>query len=178
MAMLLNFPLLLISLAIYNFIAFFTTAISWSDQVVSLPVQSGVDWAPTVGDCLIAFSLFLLFLELLKVTRTSVIARFDHVFSVIVFVGAMVEFLLVPQATNSVFAILVLLMLIDALGGWTIAIRIAAGQRMAEITPPLVPVAENAPISPTPASDPASDPEGPPDPPNNPQLKNMERVGN
>jgi hypothetical protein len=42
-----------------------------------------------------------------------------------VFVGALIEFLLVPQAATSTFALIVLIALIDVIGGYTVSIRTA-----------------------------------------------------
>jgi hypothetical protein len=55
--MLVNFPLLLISLAIYNFVIFFDPTASWTDQMFSVHMQSGVAWVVSRGDGLIATSL-------------------------------------------------------------------------------------------------------------------------
>jgi hypothetical protein len=61
----------------------------------------------------------------LKATRTSTRSLFDHLLSTVVFIGALVEFLLVPQAATSVFAILLVMALIDVLGGWSVSMRAA-----------------------------------------------------
>lgn len=151
--MLINFPLLLISFAIYNFIAFFETSLSWADQLFLVRMQSGVSWAVSRGDGLIALSIFLLFFEMLKATRTSPNSRYDHLFSVVVSVAALIEFILVPKVTTSTFAILVLLSLVDGLGGWTISIRAALGRRAAAITPQPASNTGRSPDSPPPASD-------------------------
>ncbi len=123
--MLVNFPLFLISFAIYNMIVFLTPGVSWSDTLATVPMQSGATWTITLGDALIALSLVFLFVEVLKATRTSSRSLFDHLLSTVVFVGALVEFLLVPEAATSVFAILLTMALIDVLGGWSVSLRAA-----------------------------------------------------
>jgi hypothetical protein len=133
--MLANFPLFLISFAIYNMIAFLTPGVLWSDALVTVPMQSGASWAITLGDTLIALSLVFLFVEVLKATRTSARSLFDHLLSSAIFIAALVEFLLVPQAATSVFAILLLMALIDVLGGWSVAMRAARRDLTVESMP-------------------------------------------
>jgi hypothetical protein len=119
------FPLLLISFAIYNMIAFLWTGTSWTAAMFSVRMPSGADWAVSAGDFLVAFTLFLLFFEVLKAARNTARSIFDHVLSTLIFIGALVEFLLVPQAGTSTFAILLIIALVDVLGGWSVAVRTA-----------------------------------------------------
>jgi hypothetical protein len=133
--MLANFPLFLISFAIYNMIVFLTPGVSWGDVLATVPMQSGANWTITFGDVLIALSLVFLFVEVLKATSTSVRSLFDHMLSTLVFVAALVEFLLVPQAATSVFAILLVMALIDVLGGWSVSMRAARRDLSVETMP-------------------------------------------
>jgi hypothetical protein len=133
--MLVNFPLFLISFAIYNMIAFLTPGVSWSDALVAVPMQSGATWTVTLGDTLIAVSLIFLFIEMIKATRTSSRALFDHLLSTVVFIVALVEFLLVPQAATSVFAIILLMALIDVMAGWSVSLRSARRDLTVESMP-------------------------------------------
>lgn len=119
------FPLLLIAFAIYNMIAFLLPGTSWTERLFGLRMPSGAEWAISVGDLLIAFALFLLFFEVLKAARNTARSIFDHVLSTLIFIGALVEFLLVPEAATSVFAILLIIALVDVLGGWSVAVRTA-----------------------------------------------------
>lgn len=119
------FPLLLIAFAIYNMVAFLTPGVKWTDRVFGVPMPSGVEWAVSAGDILIAFALFLLFFEVLKAARNTARSLFDHLLSTVIFIGALIEFLLVQQAATSTFAILLLISLVDVLGGWSVAVRTA-----------------------------------------------------
>lgn len=120
-----SFPLFLISFAIYNMVVFLTPGVSWTGVVFSVPMQSGAAWAITAGDLLIALSLIFLFFEVLKATSTSQRSLFDHLLSTVVFVAALVEFLLVKEAATSVFATLLMISLVDVLGGWSVSVRSA-----------------------------------------------------
>jgi hypothetical protein len=98
-------------------------------------MQSGATWVITLGDLLITLSLVFLFIEMLKATRTSSRSLFDHLLSTVVFIGALVEFLLVPQAATSVFAILLTMSLIDVLAGWSVSMRAARRDLTVESMP-------------------------------------------
>lgn len=119
------FPLLLIAFAIYNMVAFLTPGVSWTAPLFTVTMPSGAAWAVSVGDILIAFALFLLFFEVLKAARNTARSVFDHVLSTLIFIAALVEFLLVKEAGTSVFAILLIIALVDVLGGWSVAVRTA-----------------------------------------------------
>lgn len=133
--MLVNFPLFLISFAIYNMLVFLTPGVAWSDVLATVPMQSGATWTITMGDALIALSLVFLFFEVLKATRTSTRSMFDHILSTLVFIGALVEFLIVPQAATSVFALLLVMALIDVMAGWSVSMRAARRDLTVESMP-------------------------------------------
>jgi hypothetical protein len=133
--MLLNFPLFLIAFAIYNMIVFLTPGVSWADVIGTVPMQSGATWTITMGDGLLALSLVFLFFEVLKATRTSARSMFDHMLSTLVFIGALVEFLIVPQAATSVFALLLVMALIDVMAGWSVSMRAARRDLTVESMP-------------------------------------------
>lgn len=123
--LLVSFPLFLISFAIYNMIVFLTPGVAWSDPMFTIPMQSGANWAVTAGDLLIALSLVFLFVEVLKATRSYARTVIDHALSTLVFIVALVEFLLVREAATSVFALLLMISLVDVIGGWTVSMSTA-----------------------------------------------------
>src|SRR5712691_7600923 len=95
-----SFPLFLITFAIYNMIAFITP-ISWDHKLVVVPMQSGAEWPITLGDSLIALALVFLFFETLKATASSVRTLVDNALSTLIFIAALIEFLLVKEAATS-----------------------------------------------------------------------------
>jgi hypothetical protein len=137
--MLVNFPLFLISFAIYNMIAFLTPGVSWGDVLYSVTMQSGATWAITFGDALIALTLVFMFFEVLKATKHAARSLIDHLLSTLVFIGALVEFLLVREAATSIFAILLLIALVDVLGGWSVSVRTARRDLTVEAMPDNIP---------------------------------------
>jgi hypothetical protein len=125
---LVGFPLLIIPLAIYNMIAFLTPPPDgWATKLYTLHLLSGLDWSVTLGDAFIAGTLFLLFIEVVKATGAK--SAVDHVLSLLVFGGAVAEFLLVQQAANSTFAILTAICFIDVIAGLSIRLRVSRRER-------------------------------------------------
>jgi hypothetical protein len=127
----LGFPLLLIPFAIYNMIAFLTPGVSWTAPVTTVHMMSGQDWVLTWEDILIAFSIFLLWIEMIKATRMGMRSVMDHILAMILFIGMLVEFLLVPQAATSTFFLLMSIALVDVLAGFIIGMR--ASRRQIEV---------------------------------------------
>jgi hypothetical protein len=137
--MLVNFPLFLISFAIYNMIAFLTPGVSWTDPVYSVTMQSGATWPITFGDILVALTLVFLFFEVLKAAKYAARSLIDHLLSTVVFVGALVEFLLVREAATSIFALLLMIAFVDVLGGWSVSVRTARRDLTVEAMPDNIP---------------------------------------
>jgi hypothetical protein len=121
---LVGFPLLIIPIAIYNIVAFLMP-LDWNGQVAAIPMMSGGVWTITFSDLLLTLGLLFLFLEIFKATRHGTRAIVDHLLSTLVFVGALVEFLLVDKAATSPFALLMLMCLIDVGAGFAVSIRAA-----------------------------------------------------
>jgi hypothetical protein len=94
-------------------------------EIFSLPMMSGALWSFTWGDLILVVMLSFLFIEILKATYTSTASLVDHGLSMLVFIAALVEFLLVPQASTSVFFLIMVCLLIDVIAGFTIGIRVA-----------------------------------------------------
>jgi hypothetical protein len=128
---LVGFPLLIVPLAVYNMIAFLTPPPDgWATKLYMVRLPSGLDWSLTLGDAMIAGTLVLLFIEVVKATGAK--SAVDHILSVLVFGGAVAEFLLVQQAANSTFAILVAICFIDVIAGLAIRLRVRRRERQLE----------------------------------------------
>jgi hypothetical protein len=127
----LGFPLLLIPFALYNMIAFLTPGVSWTAPVTTVQMMSGQDWVLTWEDLLIAFSIFLLWIEIVKATRMGIRAIMDHLLAMALFVVMLVEFLLVKRAGTSTFFLLMTIALVDVLAGFIVSVR--GSQRQVEI---------------------------------------------
>jgi len=122
---LIGFPLLLVPFAIYNIVVFLMPGVSWTGTVASIHMVSGADWTMTAGQVLVAFSILLLFGEMMKATRIGVRTVVDHGLSLVLFLGMLVEFLLVPQAATGNFFLLLVVSFVDLLGGFAVTLRTA-----------------------------------------------------
>jgi hypothetical protein len=119
----LGFPLLLLPFAIYNMIAFLTPGVSWTDPVTTVHMMSGQDWVPTWGDILLAFSVFLLWVEIIKSTRIGTRSVMDHILAMALFLAMLAELLLVSRAGTSTFFLLTVFALFDVLAGFIVGMR-------------------------------------------------------
>lgn len=128
--MLVNFPLLIVPVIVYNVMAFSGAGLAdpqalWAQPVVGIDMVSGINWTLTMGDMILIAALALLFIEVLKATRTGNSSIIDHMLSTAVFVGCLVEFLLVAQAATSTFFLLMAMALFDVIAGFSVSIRAA-----------------------------------------------------
>jgi hypothetical protein len=118
-----RFPLLLIPLAIYNIIVWLMPSVSFTDSSVKVPLVSSAQWAITPGDMLLALSVVLLLLEVVKGARPGAKYLTDHLLSLIVFGAAAAEFVLLRPFGNSIFFLLTLLTLVEFLSGVSLHTR-------------------------------------------------------
>ena len=132
----LGFPLLLIPFAIYNMIAFLTPGVAWTAPVATVHMMSGEDWVLTWEDLLVAFAIFLLWIEIIKSTRIGMRSIMDHVLAMALFVAMLVEFLLVRQAATATFFLLLAISFIDVIGGFAVTLRSAQRDLTVEGTLP------------------------------------------
>ena len=121
----LGFPLLLIPFAIYNIIAFLMPGVTWTGVVATVHMVSGADWTMSAGDILVALAVVLLCGEVMKSTRIGIRTVVDHALSLILFLGMLVEFILVKQAATATFFLLLVVSFIDVLGGFAVTLRSA-----------------------------------------------------
>jgi hypothetical protein len=132
----LGFPLLLVPFVIYNIIAFIFRMPGdiWTSPATTVHMMSGQDWVLTWEDILLAFSIVLLWIEILKSTRIGMRGVMDHILAMALFIAMLVEFLLVPQAATSTFFLLMTISLVDVLAGFVVSVRSA--QRQIEVDGP------------------------------------------
>jgi hypothetical protein len=121
----LGFPLLLITFAIYNIIAFLMPGVSWTGTLTSVHMVSGGGWTMSAGDMLITLAIILLFGEMMKSTRIGLRTVVDHGLSLVLFLAMLVEFILVRQAGTSTFFLLLVISFVDILGGFAVTLRSA-----------------------------------------------------
>ncbi len=120
----LYFPLLILALLAYNGLVFLTD-VGLRNEIFTLSMVSGTAWTFTVSDLILLFALVLLFFEVLKATRTGAGTILDHMLSTLVFVAALVEFILVAEAATSTFFLIVVICFVDVVAGYSVSIRSA-----------------------------------------------------
>jgi hypothetical protein len=126
--MLAAIPLMIVPFIAYNVIiaGFGGAAFSkLTTTLVEVPMMSGAVWSMSIGDLLIVVALVLLFIEILKATRTGSWSVIDHLLSTFIFVAYLVEFLLVANAATDIFFILMAIAFIDVIAGFSVSIRSA-----------------------------------------------------
>ena len=124
-----SIPLLIIPFILYNIgltgVIGSAGSDPWATVLLSFAMMSGGTFTMTLGDALIVIALILLFVEVVKSTRSTNSSIVDHLLSTFVFVAFLVEFLLVKGAAHSVFFILMVITLVDLLAGFSVTVRSA-----------------------------------------------------
>ena len=123
------FPVLLIVIILYNVLAV-ANGFAGNEAMqsflarehVTFHMFSGDLWDFSLGDVVLSVGFVCLFIEVLKATRTSRRQLINHGLSVLVFVIALVEFIVVKGFSTSVFFFVVVMTAFDVVAGYTISI--------------------------------------------------------
>ena len=138
-------PLLVIALLVYNAIVFVfpgtlpdaifygsstldtttKTLVTHSADLFSIRMPNGGEWHFMRGDLMLLLGLILLGAEVVKATYTRGGAMADQALSTMLLIIFLVEFLLVPQASTSLFFLLTLMSAFDVVVGAIVGIRTA-----------------------------------------------------
>ena len=119
-------PMMAIALILYNAVVLVFGGAETLDRVLfSIPMLRGGLWKFAIGDLIMLVSITMFFVEIIKSTSTGSAAVLDHALSMILFIVAGLEFLIVPQAATSTFFFIVLLCIIDVIAGYTIGMGVA-----------------------------------------------------
>lgn len=124
------FPLLLLPVVIYNLIALGGGTILHHDiqdmlsynHALSIKMFSGDIWKFSFGDFLILLTLALLFVEVVKATRTTAREIINHGLSMLTFVVALIEFITLKGFASTPFFFILFMCLFDVVAGYTISI--------------------------------------------------------
>ena len=119
------FPLLAISLIVFAVLtltgAVGTALVPWYDVTfIELPMVSEDIWIVTWGDVFLLASMALLFVELLRSTTTGSESIMNHALSVVVFVAALLLFIIVKGFGNSVFFLFMAMTFLDFMAGFIV----------------------------------------------------------
>jgi hypothetical protein len=121
----LGVPLLIFPFAIYNILVFLMPGFSWSNELWHFRMMSGGEWGITPGDLMIAGAIVILLIEMLKAAQMSRRTIIDHLLSMILFVGMLIEFLMVRQVASTTFFLLLVISFVDVAGGFAVSVRAA-----------------------------------------------------
>jgi hypothetical protein len=122
------FPLLILPVIFYNLIAFGGGVAGHHDIAcvlqhgVDMKVFSGDIWHFSLGDLLLFVSFILLFIEIVKATRTTANEIINHGLSMLTFVLALIEFITLKGFATSIFFFIMTMALFDVIAGYTISI--------------------------------------------------------
>ena len=79
----------------------------------------------TISDIFILGSLLVLYVEVFKATRVSNGTMIEHALSLVVFIVALIQFLIIPRLGNMTFLIVMLASFMDVILGFTVTISAA-----------------------------------------------------
>ncbi len=99
--------------------------------IFNLTLPSGAAWTFSVLELFVVLGLLLLYLEILKSTRTGRGQIVEHIVSMLIFVGCLLLFLLVRQTGSTTFLLITVMSAIDVIAGFTVSI--VAARRDLEI---------------------------------------------
>jgi hypothetical protein len=122
---LIGIPLLIIPVAVYHMLVLLLQDVSLTATIATIRMVSGAEWGISISDILIMLALVCLFFEIYKATRTGNRSIVDHMLSMVLFVGLLLEFILWKPFGTSTYAIFLMISLVDVVGGFTISIRTA-----------------------------------------------------
>lgn len=116
------FPLLAISFLVYAALTLIglsgPAGEPWHEGVLlTLSMYSKDVWPITWGDLFLAGSVGLLFVELVRSTRTGAAAITNHLLSFMLFIIVLLAFILAPGFGNSVFFLFLTMTFLDPMAG-------------------------------------------------------------
>jgi hypothetical protein len=118
------FPLLTISFVVFVVLTLVLPAqdgVAWHQwAVATLPLYSKDEWTLRWGDLFIVGSMGLLFVELVRSTKTGAASIANHLLSFLLFIVVLLAFILAPKFGNSVFFIFLTMTLLDPMAGMVV----------------------------------------------------------
>ena len=122
--MLQMFPLLTVSLIIYGVLTLAGVGdgeVIWHQvQIAVLPLASDDDWIIRGGDFFLVASMGLLFVELIRATRTDTSSIANHGLSFLLFLACLLTFIFINGFGNSYFFIYMSMTFLDAMAGMVV----------------------------------------------------------
>jgi ABC-type transport system involved in cytochrome c biogenesis permease subunit len=122
------FPLMTIAFIVYAALTVLNitgaangVTVPWHQaEIVSLPLYSKDEWKVTGGDIFLFASMGLLFVELIRSTKTGQASITNHLLSFMLFILVLLAFILAPKFGNSTFFLFMLMTLLDPMAGFVV----------------------------------------------------------
>ncbi|MBF0099373.1 MAG: hypothetical protein HQK77_00545 [Desulfobacterales bacterium] len=119
-------PLFIIILIVYNMMFLSGVSFTCTDEpIFEIPLMSKSSLLVLPGDFMLILSILVLYIEIFRATRTSIASIIDHSLSLLTFILFLIEFIVMPGASTSIFLIITLMSLLDVLAGFTITLSTA-----------------------------------------------------
>jgi hypothetical protein len=133
--MLAAIPLLVLPVALYALLAFTLAGGAWAADagaritgpLFQFSTTGGGAWPVSCADLLLAFSLILAFLDMLRGVQDRRIAIANHALSIGLFVVCLSAMLLAPAFATSTFFLITLMVLLDLVAGFIVTMGQARG---------------------------------------------------
>jgi hypothetical protein len=123
-------PLLVFPFAIYNLVVFLMPGFSWNSEIWHVYMISGGEWGITPSDAIVAGSVVILLIDILKAARhTGRRTILDNVLSMVLFVVMLIEFMTVKAVVSSTFFLLLVISFVDVAATFGVSVRAAVARR-------------------------------------------------
>ena len=124
-------PLIGVLAVVYLIVAAVYESVLVRKLFTDFELPSGAKWTFGVDDLFLLVGLLLLYLEVLKSTRTGRGQIIEHIVSMLVFIGCLLMFLLVKKTGSTTFLLITVMSAIEVIAGFTVSI--VAARRDLEI---------------------------------------------
>jgi hypothetical protein len=115
-----SFPLLALSLGIFAFADVTSSGAWYHSNWLNIQLMSGANWQISGGDAFLAFSMVLLFVELIRATHSGGDSIVNHALSAVVFIVSLLLFCTRTGFGNSTFFLFTSMTLLDFMAGFII----------------------------------------------------------
>ncbi len=122
MRLILAIPVLALVITAYNLFSLGGTMLDAESLLFGLTLPSAAQVYFKAGDLFVMAGLVALFFEVLKAARAGAGTIVDHMLSTATFIVALIELLLVPFCGTVTFFLLMIMALIDVVGGFSVSL--------------------------------------------------------
>lgn len=97
----------------------------WPRILMLLSLPSGASLGISYSMAFISLAMLMLFLELVKSTTASNVVMIEQLFSTLVFIAFLIQFLVSPRVAEPTFFTLLVISLVEMLAGYIILLKVA-----------------------------------------------------